>query len=104
MGTATIFSRIDWAKPAVEIDRLIRGCDPQPGAHAERAGEVLRLYGSRLGSGEAAEPAGTVLGFSEGRMVLAALEGRLEVERIRIGSGGKAPAGEAGLAVGDQLG
>jgi methionyl-tRNA formyltransferase len=97
-------ARIDWAKPAVEIDRLIRGCDPQPGAHTERAGEVVRLYGSRLGSGECVEPPGTVLGFAEGRMVLATLEGRLEVERVRIGSGGKAPVGETALAVGDKLG
>jgi methionyl-tRNA formyltransferase len=97
-------ARIDWAKPAVEIDRLIRGCDPQPGAHTERAGELLRLYGSRLSSGECDEPPGTVLGFAEGRMVLAARQGRLEVERVRIGSSGKAPASESGVAAGDKLG
>jgi methionyl-tRNA formyltransferase len=97
-------ARIDWAKPAVEIDRLIRGCDPQPGARTERAGEALRLYGSRLGSGKCTELPGTVIGFEEGRLVLAAREGRLEVERVRIGSGGKVPAGETGLAVGDKLG
>jgi len=97
-------ARIDWTRPVVEIDRLIRGCDPQPGAHTERAGEALRLYGSRLGSGECAEPPGTVLGFAAGHVVLAALEGRLEVERVRIGSAGKASAAKSGLAVGDKLG
>jgi hypothetical protein len=70
----------------------------------ERAGEALRLYGSRLGSGEGAEPPGTVLGFAAGHVVLAALEGRLEVERVRIGSAGKASAAKSGLAVGDKLG
>jgi methionyl-tRNA formyltransferase len=96
-------ARIDWAQPAVVIDRLIRGCDPQPGAHAHRAGEVVRMYGSRLGSADPAGPSGTVMGFSDGRAVLAAAGGTVEVERVRIGSGGKLPPGEAGLSVGDQL-
>jgi methionyl-tRNA formyltransferase len=96
-------ARIDWAQPAVVIDRLIRGCDPQPGAHAHRAGEVVRMYGSRLGSADPAGPSGTVMGFSDGRAVLAAAGGTVEVERVRIGSGGKLPPGEAGLSVGHQL-
>jgi methionyl-tRNA formyltransferase len=96
-------ARIDWAQPAVAIDRLIRGCDPQPGAHAQRAGEVVRMYGSRLGSADPVGAPGTVMGFSDGRAVLAALGGTVEVERVRIGSGGKLPPGEAGLGIGDEL-
>lgn len=97
-------ARIDWTKPAVLIDRLIRGCDPQPGAHTERGGEALRLYGSRLLASDATEPPGRVSGFSQGRMVLAARGGRLEIERVRLGSGAKLAPAEAGLAVGDELG
>lgn len=96
-------ARIDWSRPAREIDRLIRGCDPSPGAHARRGGEALRLYGSRLGAARGAAAPGTVVGFAEGRMQLAASGGVLEVVRVRLGAGEKVAASEAGLAVGEKL-
>ena len=37
-------ARLDFAKSAAELDRWIRGCDPQPGAWAQRGGEVVRCY------------------------------------------------------------
>ena len=36
-------ARLDWSKSAVELDRWIRGCDPNPGAHASLRGETVRL-------------------------------------------------------------
>jgi methionyl-tRNA formyltransferase len=41
-------ARIDWTRPAVEVDRLIRGLSPFPGAWCEAAGERLKLLRSRL--------------------------------------------------------
>ncbi len=97
-------ARIDWSRSAVELDRQVRGCDPQPGAWAERGGEPLRLFDGRLLVGEdpGATP-GTVLGLEEGRLLLAARGGRLSIGRLRFGDGPKRPAPEAGLAEGDQL-
>src|SRR5262245_2354285 len=37
-------ARLDFAKSAAELDRWIRGCDPQPGAWAQRGAEVVRCY------------------------------------------------------------
>lgn len=96
-------ARIDWGRPAAELDRQIRGCDPQPGAWAEQAGEPVRLYGGRLLPGGASGPPGTVLGLEEGRLVLAALGGRLAVEKLKVGAGRKLPAAEAGLTAGARL-
>jgi methionyl-tRNA formyltransferase len=96
-------ARIDWSRPARELDRLIRGCDPQPGAHARLGGEVVRLFDCRLLPGGPAGPAGTVLGLEEGRLLLAAAGGRLAVGRVRRGEGKKVPAPEAGLAAGGRL-
>ena len=45
-------ARLDWSKSAVELDRWIRGCDPNPGAHARWRGETVRLFGARLASRE----------------------------------------------------
>ena len=47
-------ARVDWSRPAVEVDRQIRGLSPFPGAWCEVAGERVRLLRSRLASGEGA--------------------------------------------------
>ena len=53
-------ARIDWTKPAVEIDRQIRGLSPFPGAWTEIGGERIKLLHSTLATGSAAP--GTHLG------------------------------------------
>jgi methionyl-tRNA formyltransferase len=97
-------ARIDWSRSCQEIDRLIRGCDPQPGAFAQRGGEEIRLFGAALADGEAGAPAGTIVAIEEGRLEIAAGGGRISVGRVRIGDGKKIPAAEAGLSVGERLG
>lgn len=52
-------ARIDWSRPAVEVDRLIRGLSPFPGAWCLFGEERVKLLGSRLAAGEGAP--GTVL-------------------------------------------
>jgi methionyl-tRNA formyltransferase len=103
-GLATdAVARIDWMREARELDRLIRGCDPQPGAHALLRGEKLRLFDGRLLPGAASSPPGSVLGLEQDRLVLAARGGRLGVGRVRLGEGKKLPAAEAGLEAGLRL-
>ncbi len=36
--------RIDWSKSSVEIDRLVRGLNPSPGAHTTFDGQVMKLW------------------------------------------------------------
>lgn len=52
-------AKIDWARPAAELVRLVNGLSPFPGAWCEVAGERVKLLRAELvaGSGEA----GTVL-------------------------------------------
>jgi len=103
-GLATdAVARIDWTRDAFELDRLIRGCDPQPGAFARWRGEPLRLFDGRLLPGAADAPAGSVLGLENGRLVLAARGGRLAVGRLRLGEGKKLAAAESGLEAGQRL-
>jgi methionyl-tRNA formyltransferase len=97
-------ARIDWSRPAKEIDRLIRGCTPGPGAIAEHAGEIVRLFGSRLLDGDCDAPAGTVLGGEGDELVIAAGRSRIAVSKIRRAEGGKLAAADAGLAPGVRLG
>ncbi|MGZ3215561.1 methionyl-tRNA formyltransferase [Paracoccus sp. T5] len=53
-------ARIDWTRPAAEVDRQIRGLSPFPGAWCEIAGERVKLLRSRLAEGSGAP--GAVIG------------------------------------------
>ena len=100
-------AKIDWSKPAQEIYNLIRGCDPQPGAHATYNGKMVRLFDARLESSANSASAGQVTGIG-GEGVTIALNGAgLTVKRLR-GDGAKVSgpefAKQVGLNVGDRLG
>ena len=45
-------ARIDWSRPAVEVDRLIRGLSPFPGAWFEHDGVRIKVLQSRLDEGD----------------------------------------------------
>jgi methionyl-tRNA formyltransferase len=47
-------ARIDWTRPAREIDCKIRGLAPHPGAWCEIGGARVKVLNSRLGLGEGA--------------------------------------------------
>jgi methionyl-tRNA formyltransferase len=53
-------ARVDFTRPAVEVDRLIRGLSPFPGAWIEIKGERVKLLRSRLAEGQGVP--GQVLG------------------------------------------
>ena len=50
-------AKIDWSKPAADVDRLIRGLSPFPGAWCDINGTRVKMLGSRLatGSGDAGQ-------------------------------------------------
>jgi len=96
-------ARVDWSRPAQEIERLIRGCDPSPGALAQIGGEAVRLFGGSLGSAtaDAATP-GTILAV-EGGLQIAAGEGVVAIQKIRRDGGKKLAAAESGLEPGERF-
>lgn len=70
-------ARIDWARPAVEVDRQIRGLSPFPGAWCMVGGERVKLLASHVADGTGA--AGQVLdGFT-----IACGDGAVAVTRIQ---------------------
>ena len=97
---------IDWSRPQAKVHNLIRGCDPQPGAHTTWRGARLRLFEPRRVDAAEAPP-GTVVAVEEQGLVVAAAGGAVRCARAR-GDGAKAAAAEVagalGLARGDRLG
>jgi methionyl-tRNA formyltransferase len=96
---------IDWSRPVAAVHDLIRGCDPQPGAHTAFGGTTLRLYDPRRIDGGGAP--GTVLGVEAGGITIAAAGGAVRCARARDG-GAKAAAADVarmlGIAPGARLG
>lgn len=89
-------ARIDWSRPAIEVDRQIRGLSPFPGAWCEVAGERVKLLRSFLSDGQA--EAGQVLsGFTiacgEGavQITLAQREGKRPMAAAEVLKGLRLP-------------
>lgn len=93
-------ARIDWSLSGKSIDRLIRGCDPQPGAHARFRGQTFRLFASGFRAGQEGGASGTVVGREGESLVVAARGGVLEIGKIQRRGDLKKPAVESGLEAG----
>lgn len=76
-------ARIDWTRPAAEVDRQIRGLSPFPGAWCEVEGERVKLLSSKLAEGQG--KAGAVLGG----WTIACGDGAVEITRLQ--RAGKTP-------------
>jgi methionyl-tRNA formyltransferase len=98
-----VVARVDFARPAVEIDRLVRGCDPQPGAWARCGLETIRLFDARRVPETTNAQPGTIVRVDDEGMLLALTGGALRVSRVRIGESKKALPGELGLVAGQRL-
>jgi methionyl-tRNA formyltransferase len=100
-------AKIDWSKLATEVYNLIRGCDPQPGAHTTWQGKMVRIFDARLQYSADNAHAGQVIGIGAEEITVALNGSSLTVKRVR-GEGAKIGAAEfarqAGLKVGDRLG
>jgi len=91
-------ARIDWGKPWEQIDRLIRGCNPAPGAWTTLNGATIKIFDAR--PIPARDPKGIAgkLGEiavieSDGITVVCA-DGRFKVTRVQPADGKKMDAGE----------
>ncbi|HNR75582.1 MAG TPA: methionyl-tRNA formyltransferase [Parvularculaceae bacterium] len=73
-------ARIDWSRPAEEIDRRIRGLSPFPGAWFEARGERVKALMSRMTKGEGAP--GEII-ETGARLVIACGEGAVELVRLQ---------------------
>jgi methionyl-tRNA formyltransferase len=97
-------AEIDWMRPASEVHNLIRGCDPQPGAHTTWRGERLRLFEpTRVGASGAP---GTVLAVDADGLTVAAAGGAVRVKRARDAAAKRAAhevAAALGIAPGVRL-
>ncbi|QXH51589.1 methionyl-tRNA formyltransferase [Pseudomonas fakonensis] len=80
-------ARIDWSRPAVELERLVRAFNPWPVCHSTLDGETVKVLAANLSTGQGAP--GEILSASKDGLVVACGEGALSLSRLQL-PGGKA--------------
>lgn len=85
---------IDWSKPARQVYNLVRGCDPQPGAHSILAGAKVKFYQVQLVESDQESEPGQIVGIGSGEVVVALNGGALKIGRLKPEKGAKMDAGD----------
>ena len=87
---------IDWTKPAVQIERLIRGLDPWPSAFTRLDGKTLKIWKAAVLEGGDSRQAGQVVWADKRRLVIQTGEGQLSLLEVQL-EGKKRMAADAFL-------
>ncbi|QGW21405.1 methionyl-tRNA formyltransferase [Stutzerimonas degradans] len=78
-------ARIDWRRPAVELERLVRAFNPWPICHTTLGSDALKIHAARVGAGQG-EP-GHILEASRHGLTVACGEGALSLTRLQLPGG-----------------
>ncbi|MGH8381482.1 methionyl-tRNA formyltransferase [Pseudomonas sp.] len=80
-------ARLDWSRPAVELERLIRAFNPWPICHSTLNGEAVKVLAASLSTGSGTP--GEILDASKDGLIVACGEQALRLTRLQL-PGGKA--------------
>ncbi|MFK0085740.1 methionyl-tRNA formyltransferase [Pseudomonas sp. NPDC090755] len=80
-------ARLDWSRPAVELERLIRAFNPWPICHSTLNGEAVKVLAASLSTGKGTP--GEILSASKDGLIVACGEQALCLTRLQL-PGGKA--------------
>ncbi|MCC6075843.1 methionyl-tRNA formyltransferase [Pseudomonas sp. GCM10022188] len=78
-------ARLDWSRPAVELERLVRAFNPWPICHTTLGEAALKVYAAALAEGQGAP--GTILDASRDGLTVACGEGALRLTRLQLPGG-----------------
>jgi len=87
---------VDWALPAVVIERRVRAFNPFPGAATSWQGEAIKLWQGRAedGARSSAQAPGTVLAADASGIVVQCGQGLLRLTELQRAGGKRLPAAE----------
>ena len=75
---------IDWAQPAVVIERRVRGLNPWPGAYSHIGGQLLKIHRVRVVTGDTTGIPGEVLRADSEGLWVATSSGVLGLEEVQL--------------------
>ena len=83
--------RIDWNKPAEEIERLVRGLNPWPSAYTSLNGKTLKIWKASVAAGGGAR-AGEIVRADKKQFAVQTGDGRLLLEEVQLEGKKRMPA------------
>jgi methionyl-tRNA formyltransferase len=75
---------IDWRQSAAQIDRQVRAFNPWPVAETRWQGQQLRIWEAESVAADGGVEPGRVLEAKDGRLLVAAGEGALQLRRVQL--------------------
>jgi methionyl-tRNA formyltransferase len=88
-------ARLDWAQPAEELARRVRGYNPVPVAWSELGSQRVRVYAAHAEVREATDEAGIIIGADEHGIRVACGQGVLNLQSLQWAGGRILSAAEA---------
>ena len=82
-------ARLDWKRPSVELERLVRAFNPWPTCHSSLDGDAVKIHAARASAGQGTP--GQIIEASKDGLEVACGEGSLIITRLQL-PGGKALA------------
>jgi methionyl-tRNA formyltransferase len=81
--------RIDWTRPALHLERLVRACHPWPGVYTEWQGQRLKVLRAHARPQHSAQDRPGLVLAAQGSLSVASGEGLLELLEVQLA--GKKP-------------
>lgn len=75
---------IDWTKPAVEIERLVRGLNPWPSAFTHWNGKILKIWEAEVIPEQADGVCGQVAEVAGGHLQIITGDGILDIKSLQL--------------------
>jgi methionyl-tRNA formyltransferase len=75
---------IDWAQPALMIERRVRGFDPWPGAYSHIGGKLLKIFRATVVLADTKGSPGEVMRADAGGLWVATSSGLLGLEEVQL--------------------
>jgi methionyl-tRNA formyltransferase len=76
--------RLDWSRPAVELERLIRGLNPWPSAYTGLDGKTLKIWAADVCEDEPSGSCGEIVNVTKDAVYVACGQGTLKISELQL--------------------